>query len=138
MKHLQAITLIKPRVSFNSSTLEAAGCQPSVFSEGLECAPKTAHVWCFFGGGDCIYFTFNSIFVAACARCLQGKRGERGAGGSRRLMASADVARADMSRLINPERTACRHPPSSCTIRHRFSKVAVHTLQTILESVNIT
>lgn len=27
--------------------------------------------WC------CVQFTFNSILVAACARCLQGKRGER-------------------------------------------------------------
>lgn len=38
MKHLQAITLIKPCDRFYSSTLEAAGCQPSVFSGGLECA----------------------------------------------------------------------------------------------------
>lgn len=84
MKHLQTSTLIKPHVSFNSSTLEAAGCQPSVFSGGLECAPLPLRlVFCFvFWCGDCAPFTFNTAFVAACARCLQGKRGERGGGGS--------------------------------------------------------
>lgn len=51
-------------------------------------------------------------------------------------MASADVARADMSRLINLECIACR---SACdAIRHRFSKVAAQTLRLILESVNNT
>lgn len=119
MKHLQAITLIKPHVRFYSSTLEAVGCQPSVFSGGLECAPLPVRLrMCgglFFGAGT----TFNSVFVAACARCLQGKQGEHG--GGERLMASADVARADMSRLINLECIACR--PASEAIRHRFSKV---------------
>lgn len=140
MKHLQAITPIKPHVRFYSSTLEAVGCQPSVSSGRLECAllPARLHTcggfffllfWC----RDCIQFTFNSIFVAACARCLQGKRGERR---GVRLMVSADVARADMSRLINLECIACR--PACDAIRHRFSKAAVHTLPPILESVNNT
>lgn len=60
MKHLQAITLIKPHVRFYSSTLEAVGCQPSVFSGGLECAPLPVRLrMCgglFFGAGT----TFSS------------------------------------------------------------------------------
>lgn len=59
----------------------------------------------------------------------------RGAG--RRLMVSADVARPDMSRLINLKFIACLWPPTpSVTDASGFSKVAVRILQLIFKGVN--
>lgn len=66
MKHLQAITPIKPHVRFYSSTLEAVGCQPSVSSGRLECAllPARLHTcggffFYYFGVGT----AFNSLSI---------------------------------------------------------------------------
>lgn len=53
----------------------------------------------------------------------------------KRLMVSADVARSDMSRLINFKFIACFKPPS-VTGATSFSKVAMRILQLIFKEVN--
>lgn len=56
---------------------------------------------------------------------------------AKRLMASTDVARSDMSRLINLKFIACFWPPTpSVTDATSFSKVAMHILQLIFKWVN--
>jgi len=58
-------------------------------------------------------------------------------GEEKRLMVSTDVARSDMSRLINLEFIACFWPPTpSVTGATTFSKVALHILQLIFKGVN--
>lgn len=54
----------------------------------------------------------------------------------RRLMVSADVARSDMSRLINHKFIACFGPPTpSVNDAAGFSKVAMRILQLIFKEV---
>lgn len=67
MLWMQAIILTKSHARFYCSTLEAAGCRPSILSWGV-------YRVCMFSQGW-VQFTFNSVFADACARRLQG-RGE--------------------------------------------------------------
>lgn len=76
---------------------------------------------------------FNSLSIV----CLLMHVPDVYRGEGKRLMVSADVARSDMSRLINLKFIACFWPPTpSVTDATSFSKVAMRILQLIFKGVN--